>query len=335
MNQMMVEYLTSNEQLIEKIEHFWTEWNNDSEFISTRTSGSTGLPKEIRMSKEKMKNSALATGRFFNFQAGQNVLLCLNADTIGGKMLLVRAFLHNMRILISDVVSNPIAGIEQPIDFISMVPMQIRTVLKETPLKLNLVKTVLVGGASVDPDLEKQLSLYKCEAYESFGMTETMSHIALKKLNDEPVFKALPGVEFRSSEEGKLEVIAPMLGIDRLITNDIVELIDEHSFRWKGRADFVINSGGIKIHPELVEKKMTGLIKERFFIAAQPDAVLGERVVLMIEDKKNGGEEKMILEQLKVLLDKYEVPKQIIFIPEFIETPSGKVNRLATINKYK
>lgn len=324
-----INYLTKNSDLIAQVEDFVLQWNNAEDWIYTQTSGSTGAPKKIQLEKSKMRASAIMTGKYFQFQPQQSVLLCLSPTTIGGKMLILRAMLHEMTLWVVDPQRNPLKSIDFQIDFASFVPMQVTAMLEENPEKLNLVSKILIGGAAVSSRLATQLIPFQTKAYESFGMTETMSHVALKQLNVSDVFEALPGIEF-SVENEQLIIHAPSLGLEELKTNDVIEWIDSTHFRWKGRADFVINSGGVKLHPELIEKKMESFFSERYLIVGKPDALLGEKAVLLVESEQPAMNESEILSKLSKVLERYEIPKKVYFVPRFEETASGKLNRWKT-----
>lgn len=328
-----VRYITGDPELIRKVEDFISAWHDERPYIETKTSGSTGVPKIITLDKAKMRVSAEMTGSYFGFGPGQLIMLCLSPDSIGGKMLILRAMLHDMDLLVADVARNPLRSVDHPVDFISMVPMQVQSVLAENPGKLGLVRSLLIGGAQVSPQLENALKPWSVEAYESFGMTETMSHIAVKKLNDasgDGLFQGLKGIAFSLKDE-KLVIHAPALGLPALETNDIVELHGDRAFAWKGRADFAINSGGIKFHPEQLEKKLAGAVNARFFIAGEKDPLLGEKMVLIVEGPAETLSEQILWEAVKQRLNGYEVPKTIRFVPAFAETASGKINRPETL----
>lgn len=337
MSLFKIKYLTNDSGLIQKVENFIADWTDSGSHIETHTSGSTGTPKVIRLEKSKMRCSAEMTGAYFGFEPEQKILLCLSPDSIGGKMLIVRAIIHEMELVVSDLGRNPMERIDFGIDFAAMVPMQIQTIISENPGKLNLIRNLLIGGASVSPQLEAQLAPFETNAFESFGMTETMSHIAVKKLSPSPVlpqgrkspFEALKGIRF-STEDEQLVIHAPGLGLPRLATTDVVELVGESAFYWKGRVDFAINSGGIKFHPELIEKKLAGTIDTRFFITGEKDPLLGEKMVLVLEGSENDFQPEKIMQAIKPKLGRYEVPKEIYFVSAFPETASGKVNRMQT-----
>lgn len=335
MSSFKIRYLTKDNSLISEVESFISAWKSSSSTLETKTSGSTGVPKTILLDKSKMRNSALMTGKYFNFQPFEKVVLGLSPHTIGGKMLIVRAILHQMELIIIDPQRNPMNEIDFPISFMSMVPMQVQSVLTESPEKLNLIRNLLLGGAPVSADLETDLKSYSCQVFESFGMTETMSHIAIRKLDliNNQIFEGLEQVTFSQSPEGTLIIHAPHLGLNTLETNDIVELIDHKHFRWIGRADFAINSGGFKFHPEILERKIAQLIPNRFFIAGEKDEILGERLILIIEG--NEKEFTTLFTEFKTVLTNYEIPKKIFWIQNFTETNSGKVNRIETLKNRK
>ncbi len=324
-----INYLTKNSDLIAQVEDFIEQWENSKTWIVAQTSGSTGVPKQIQLDKKKMRASALMTGEYFDFKPNQSVLLCLSPATIGGKMLILRALLHGLILWVLDPQRNPLKAIDFPIDFASFVPMQVSAMLEENPEKLNLVSKILIGGAAVPTRIAQQLIPYQTAAYESFGMTETMSHVALKQLNSTDTFEALPGIHF-STEGDQLIIHAPQLGLPALKTTDVVELIDSTHFVWKGRADFVINSGGVKMHPELIEKKIAHLVKDRYLVVGKPDPLLGEKVVLFIEGNSEAWNENDLNIELSTALERYEIPKKVYFVPRFAETTSGKVNRWMT-----
>jgi len=278
-----------------------------------------------------MQASARMTGAYFRFRAGQKIVLCLSPDSIGGKMLIVRALVHDMELIVVDLQRNPLEKIDFSVDFAAMVPMQVQETLDINPAKLDLVRQILIGGATVTPDLAAQLRNVKASLFESFGMTETVSHVAIRRLNQdtEQPFEALQGITF-STHEQQLVIHAPQLGQPDLQTNDVVELAGPHAFFWKGRADFVINSGGIKFHPEILESKLAPFIAQRFFIAGEADVTLGEKIILLLETGSNEIAESDLQEIYAAQLDRYEIPKKTYFVKAFQETVSGKVNRITT-----
>ena len=333
MSNFCVQFNTSNSELIKKVQDFIVIWNSDQDFIETNTSGSTGSPKIIRLLKKNMEASAEISGNYFQFSEGKKIMLSLSIDTIGGKMIVVRAIQRKMTLIVSDLEKNPIKNLVEPIYFISLVPYQLQTILEQTPKKIDLVDNVLLGGAPVSEKLIQKIRFLRPNFYESYGMTETMSHIAIKNLKSSKMcFEAL-GKTYFSTENDALIITAPDLNIENLVTNDLVELINHKQFIWLGRKDFVINSGGKKFHPELIEKKLEFFIPYRFFIHKETDEKLGEKIILLIENSPSIQLKNAIQEICLVKLEKYEIPKKIYFLEAFVETNSNKINRIETFNK--
>ena len=302
---------------------FILDWIDNSVQIELQTSGTTSKPTTILFPKEALINSAKATGVFFNLRPGNSALCCLPFSYIAAKMMFVRAWVLGLKLDIIEPSSSPLELISKPYDFSAMVPLQIHNSLS----KLNQIGTLLVGGAAVSIDLAHQLKQYNCTVFETFGMTETVSHIAAKNLSEsETVFRVLPNISIAQDDRGCLTVNAPHLNPKLLQTNDVVSLISNDTFKWLGRFDHVINSGGVKIHPEVLEQKLQNQIKAPFFIAGVPDEVLGQKVVLIIEGKAK---------QLDLDLNEMESikrPKVTYFLPEFQRTKSGKIQRQKTLD---
>lgn len=311
-------FLKNSDNLFEKsIGNFLSDWLSNESFLLVKTSGSTGKPKQIVLQKMAMIASANATVEYFNLQPKSSALLCLSADYIAGKMMLVRAITFGLHLDTMEPSSNPLKNINKSYDFAAMVPMQITASLD----KLSFIKTLIIGGAKVDYQLAKEIKKIKCNAYETYGMTETISHIAVKKIGSS-VFTVLPNIKISTDKRKCLVIEAPVLSDDKIITNDIVELITENQFLFKGRFDTVINSGAVKIFPEEVEEKLAKHIASRFFISSRKDQKLGEKVILVVE-----GEAYDIKKSIFSTLQKFEIPKEIIFIPKFVETETNKINR--------
>ncbi|MBW7866749.1 MAG: AMP-binding protein [Brumimicrobium sp.] len=313
---------------IEKLHTFLDVWNNESSIISQKTSGSTGSPKTIEIPKWKMEASAKMTGEFLELDKCKSALLCISIDYIGGKMLVVRALTYNLNLYVCSVDSNPLKNINHSIDFVSMAPIQLEETIKQNPEKLNLIKHLIIGGAPVSESLISEIQKFSCNVYSTFGMTETISHIALKSLKQlNSSFQAIGKTTF-TTEDDCLTIHSPELGIENLKTNDIVRLINSTSFQWLGRSDFVINSGGIKISPEIVEQKLHQLLPpESFIISYLSDAKLGQKVIFIGEERIN---KVNLQEQIDILVDKYERPKAYFFLPSLIKTDSGKIDRNKT-----
>jgi O-succinylbenzoic acid--CoA ligase len=315
-------YLKENGQLFEKeIANFLLDWLNSESFILVQTSGSTGKPKQIVLQKSAMIASAKATGLFFNLQPKKTALLCLSANYIAGKMMLVRAITLGLHLDTIDPTSNPLSS--KKYNFIAMVPMQVEKSLA----KLNLVDKLLIGGTKVSYSLSESILKTNCNAFESYGMTETISHIAIKKIG-ELSFTVLPNVTISMDDRNCLVIEASELFKEKVITNDIVEIVNATQFILKGRIDNVLNSGGIKIFPEEVEEKLAKYISAPFFIGSKPDEILGEKVILVIEATPFSIDNSVFSE-----LSKYQIPKQILFVEAFDRTETQKINRKKTLEK--
>lgn len=296
---------------------FLLDWFDNRDYIEMQTSGTTGLPKLIRVEKQAMVNSALATGNFFDLEAGIRVLHCLPTQYVAGKMMLVRAFILGWELDLAEPTTTPLERNDAVYDFAAMVPLQAQHSLS----KLNQVKKLILGGAKVSQALAKELKKVPTEIYETYGMTETITHIAAKRVGEE-AFTVLPDVAI-SEDDRHCLVIDPYAICNKpVVTNDVVNVISDTQFVWLGRYDNVINSGGVKLFPEQIEEKLSGLIDRRFFVKGVSDEKLGEKLVLVIE-----GEPYTINETFFAELGKFEKPKEILFIDKFTETESGKVIR--------
>jgi len=317
------------------IYYFLQNWFDDSDFIISHTSGSTGAPKEIRLLKTAMRNSARMTNTFFGLDETKTALLCLPASYIAGKMMLVRAIVGGFNLIAVKPKANPFKTLDFPIYFTAITPYQL-SYSAET-LKTKPVQNIIVGGGHVNSKMEEVAAEIPASMYETYGMTETCSHIALRCLNGakrSDYFTSLEGVTIDLDERGCLVISAPHLLTNEIVTNDIVELHGTHNFRWLGRADSVINSGGVKIFPEQVEKKLGKIISSNFFIASLPDVKLGSKVVLVIESDRYTIEKMDDLKsRLAICLQKFEFPKEIYFLPTFIYSQSNKVLRKETLGK--
>lgn len=316
-------FIKEGEDFEKPVGNFLLDWFDCKSYIEMETSGSTGAPKTISISKQAMVDSALATGDFFDLQPGNKALQCLPVKYVAGKMMLVRAMILGLDLEFVAPSSHPLENNEIDFDFVAMVPLQAQNSISQ----LKKVKKLIIGGAAVNKTLEKQLLKLPTKVYETYGMTETITHIAARKLG-EKAFTILPYVSVSCDDRNCLVIHAPRISPEVIITNDIVELLDENQFIFLGRMDNVINSGGIKLIPEQIEQNLAGKISQRFFIASKPDDELGEKVVLVIE-----GEKHKLVDSIYESLDKYEKPKEIIFIPKFLDTATGKILRKETLNK--
>ena len=315
-------YLNENGQLFEKeIGNFLLDWLNNESFVFVQTSGSTGKPKQIVLQKSAMIASAKATGLFFNLTPKSTALLCLSANYIAGKMMLVRALTLGLHLDTVDPTSAPLSS--KKYNFIAMVPIQVEKSLS----KLHLVDKLLIGGTKVSYTLSESILKTNCNAFESYGMTETISHIAIKKIGVK-AFNVLPNVAISVDKRSCLVIEALELSQEKIITNDIVEIINPTQFVLKGRIGNVINSGGIKIFPEEVEEKLAKYFSVPFFIGSKPDEILGEKVVLVLEATPFSIENNVFSE-----LSKYQIPKEILFLQTFERTETNKINRKKSLEK--
>ena len=304
----------ANEQAIGE---FLLDWFDDKEYIEMRTSGTTGLPKLVRLQKQAMIQSALATGDFFNLKPGNKALLCLPVKFIAGKMMLVRSFILGLELDVTEPSTTPLALNDKLYDFVAMVPLQVQNSIEA----LKNVKKLIVGGAKMNTALEEKVLPLKTDIYETYGMTETITHIAAKKVG-EKAFTILPNVKIAQDSRGCLAITVPAISNEPIITNDLIEFVKENQFLFLGRIDNVINSGGVKLIPEQIEAKLIKKINSRFFVTGIPDSVLGEKLILVIE-----GEKQDFPTGFFDVLDKYEKPKEIVFVPKFKENENGKLLR--------
>ena len=315
------EISTSEEEYERQLAKFILEWFDDKDYVALTTSGTTGIPKIIRLKKKAMVNSALATAAFFDLSENCKALDCLPTQYIAGKMMLVRALVLGWDLDLVKPNNHPLDGNTQKYDFAALVPLQVEKSLDQ----LHRVKTIIIGGAKLNPVLAEKLKTIPTALYETYGMTETITHIAAKRVQ-ESTFSVLPGIQIFTDERNCLIIEAPRLSDEKIITNDVVEIIEGNKFVWLGRFDNVINSGGVKLFPEKIEEKLSGKIPNRFFVIGKPDTSLGEKLILVVE-----GEPYVIDNSVFEGLDKYEKPKEILFVSKFSETETGKIKRIESI----
>lgn len=303
---------------------FIHEWLSPEPYVTAHTSGSTGEPKEIRLLKSDMLTSADATCRFFGIDSGSRLLLPLSPSYIAGKMMIVRAITSGARLFIEPPSSSPMTTGYGPLDLVPVVPSQLDGLLSSR--HIGNVRNILAGGAPLSAAEEERLTRSGIKAWASYGMTETCSHVALRDITGKDgYFTMLPGIHATTDDRGCLVINAPQFSFRRLVTNDIIELIDDKRFRWIGRHDNVIISGGIKLHPEQIEAQLTGLIEAPFYITGRKSEKWGEEAVLYIESKSI--DTSSLMENIRQRIDRYSVPKEIIVVPRFERTASGKIKR--------
>lgn len=321
---------------------FCRDWLIGEKTFHFTTSGSTGIPKSISFSRDQLTSSAQMTANVLGLKHGYTSLVCLDTQYIAGRMMLVRSFVTGMNILAVEPAANPLAQVEDDvkIDFAAFVPYQLRNILASDPKKFNKIGVSIIGGGEIDPSLKANLLDFQTSSYATYGMTETISHIALMRLTGrEPqnYFQALPGIRLKKDARSCLVIDVPFVD-DPVITNDLVEMISEKEFKWLGRIDNIINSGGVKIVPEEVESALGKIFHQmgwphRFFIAGIPDSKLGQKICLFIEgDSAPSNVVDELLQKIKQQVSRFEVPKDIRFVKSFQETKTGKINRIETIN---
>jgi len=321
--------------------------------FSVQTSGSTREPKSVVLTRQQMAASARMTGEALSLNKGDLALASLSPDHIAGLMMLVRGFELDLNVTVVEPAGNPFASFDlesaEHFDFAAFVPLQLQTILNsgETHLAvLNKMKAILVGGAQVSAALEKAIELVKAPVYQTFGMTETVSHIALRKLNGpdkSEYYEALPSVEIGQDRRGCLTVNSAVTNNEWLTTKDLVEIKTGSRFVWLGRVDDVINSGGVKVQAEKVERVVAEALFEmnqeknsnqEFFVGPLPDETYGQVVIVVFEDVNHIQiDEKRLRGLLSKNLTKYEIPKSIYFLKSFIRTSTGKVDRKANLAK--
>lgn len=311
------------------------------EFVMS-TSGSTGEPKVITVTRRQMVMSALKTAERIGLRKNSPALVCIDTKYIGGKMMLARSLSLGLQIMAVDPTANPLIRIpiDKCVQFTAFVPYQIRQILESKhPHLLNNLSKVLIGGAALHRRDAERLEGYQCEFYETYGMTETVSHVALRLINTarkQQYFEVLPGVTISLDTRGCLVITSDHLEAP-VVTNDLVEITGSGKFLWLGRLDRAINTGGVKVHPEKIEKELERLfdqanIPHRFFIAALPDEKFSNRVVLIIEGVQNSSEVFLqVLKTLKVSLTPYEFPKEVFTIAKFKMTPTQKIDQRQTL----
>ncbi|HRI79093.1 MAG TPA: AMP-binding protein, partial [Cyclobacteriaceae bacterium] len=318
---------------------FCSRWLQGESIFEFQTSGSTGTPKKISFNRDQMTRSALLTQEALQYSKGDTALVCLDVKFIAGAMMLVRSLITGLNMVIVKPSSDPLELITDTIDFAALVPLQLITTLNRHRKKLDAIKNLIIGGAPLDKSTINRLQGVAGSVYATYGMTETITHIAVQKLNGpdrQDFFQALPGISLHIDSRGCLTVQADHLGPLPVITNDLVTMLSDTQFQWSGRADKVINSGGIKVQPEKIEKIIKDVfeihkVQNRFFVTGVPDTHLGEKVVIFIEGEIQSALESNLRDELELRLSKYEVPQKILKTSAFIETATQKIDTMATV----
>ena len=325
------------------LQEFLAEWHSASPFVKVRTSGSTGTPKEMLVEKVRMENSARMTCEFLGLNHGDKALLCMPLDYIAGKMMVVRSIVAGMQLISIEPSSHPLSQLDTTPDFAAMTPMQVARTFEnadETDI-FRQIRCVIIGGGAIDHTLEEKLQSCPNAVWSTYGMTETLSHIALRRVSGPDAslwYTPLKGIRLSLSAESTLVIDAPMLHEGTLHTNDIVEMDSEGCFRIIGRRDNTINSGGVKIQIEEVEERLHNACPSALFIiTSRPDPVFGEAIVALLP-KTTDEMAKKLFSQAIATLPRYWQPKHIIEVDSLPLTGTGKPDRAkakAIASKYR
>ena len=313
------------------LDEFLEEWNNPSPYVHVQTSGSTGTPKPMLVEKQRMLNSARITCDFLGLREGDTALLCMSLDYIAGKMMVVRSKERGLKLTTVEPSGHPLSTPHSPLSFAAMVPMQVYNSLQvpEEKERLMQIRHLIIGGGAIDDALAAALTTFPNHVWSTYGMTETLSHIALRRLNGPDAsewYTPFPSVKVSLNEDRCLVIDAPLVCPSRLVTNDIAELSSgtdpEVKFRILGRKDNVICSGGIKIQIETVERQLRPHLQAPFLITKRPDAKFGEAVVLLTE-----GTVPEAQEVCERILPKYHQPRVYLHVDQIPLTATGKPAR--------
>lgn len=329
-NNLEINNLHPQTEFENKVIFFLNEWFSDSKTVKVQTSGSTGIPKIFEIEKKKMLNSAKMTCDFLDFIENDIALVCLPVEYISGKMMVVRAFERKLKLIISEPSLKPLENLNNEIDFCAMTPLQVENSLD----KIYFIKNLIIGGAAVSESLKAKITQTlqqfntPTKVFETYGMSETLSHIALKEIYPEPTifFTVFENISISKDERECLRISAPNLNDNILQTNDLVEIRDRNQFRFLGRIDNVINSGGAKIFPEELEALVKKEIPNEVVFIGLKDESLGQKLIAVIE----GIESEFLNKKLSNVNYqlKFHKPKQIIFVKKIPRTPNGKINRI-------
>jgi O-succinylbenzoic acid--CoA ligase len=320
--------LPETEEWERTLYQFILEWLDAKPFVYVKTSGSTGKPKIIEVSKSAMLRSAFNTIDFFKLTAGQSALLCLSCHYIAGKMMVVRAFAGQLNLVPVPVSGHPLAHLSGEVDFAALTPLQMSNELDAHPDKTALLKTIILGGSATGEELSEKLQNLTSEVWETYGMTETLSHIALRAVNGkrkEAHFTPLKNVLLSIDPRGCLIINAQGITDSPVTTNDLAGIRSDGKFRIRGRYDNVINTGGIKVSPEEIESNIAAILNQPFFVSSVPHAKLGQQLVLVVE--KHPEDAAKLLEMIKEALPRYHAPKKIIVMNPLPRTDNGKIKR--------
>lgn len=322
---------------------FMKSWQEGQTHFSMHTSGSTGTPKTIELTRTQMAGSAAMTGRMLDLGEGTVALVCLNTAYIGGLMMLVRGMELGWKLIVTRPSSNPLQGLHATPDFVSMVPSQLSDCLADpaTAELTEAIGTVLLGGAPVSAGLATRIRGMKNKVFQSYGMTETVSHVAVRRLSgmmEEDDYHLLPHITAGVDDRGCLHVEGPMTDGMRIQTNDVVAFTSPDAFRWVGRADNIINSGGVKISLDQTDAVISALFEElnlpiTFFSWFERDEKLGQKLILIAHRDAAPVDEKAVLAEIRKRLTPYQTPKRIYFAAQFARTPTDKIDKRRTADQ--
>lgn len=331
LKQVAYDFIKEGDQYEYFLGDFLLDWLDQSDYIYLKSSNNESENKKILFDKQSLVNSAISTGNFFGVTVGDSALHCLPVNYIAGKMMLIRAMILGLEIDLISPSKNPFYKNQKIYDFVAMTPTQAFHSLPE----LEKVRKLIIGGAYVSVALQKALLNAKVNAFETYGMMETLSHIAVRNMED-PIseFRCLPEFQVRQDERKCLVIDAPKLKIENLITNDEVEVFDSKHFRLIGRIDNMIEIGSLKLNPEQIERKLSENFSFHYFIDTYSDSPSNKKLVLVVKFDKKIKLEK-IHQQIKncVSLEDYEIPKAIVCFENFIQTHSGKIKRKSTMKQ--
>lgn len=313
------------------LEAFLSEWNDASEFVHVQTSGSTGAPKPMLVEKRRMLASARITCDFLGLRSGDTALLCMSLDYIAGKMMVVRSIERGLKLISVEPSGHPLSNVEY-VDFAAMVPMQVYNSLQvpEERERLMRIRHLIIGGGAIDDQMAVELRTFPNAVWSTYGMTETLSHIALRRISGPDAsewYTPFPSVRVTHNDEGCLVINAPEVCEEPLVTNDIVEFSSDHSkFRIIGRRDNVICSGGIKIQIEEVERHLRPHLHVPYLLTKRHDPKFGEVAVLLTE-----GSVEEAREVCQRMLSKYHQPRYYLHVARIPLTETGKPARQEAI----
>ena len=318
---------------------FCWQWLQGQESFPVPTSGSTGPPKTIELTRQQMVASVSNTQRALGLTAQHTALLCLDAAYIGGMMVLARALEIGMDVVGVSPSAHPLESLPLQPSFLALVPLQLQSLIESDLTTLNAAHATLVGGAAVSAALEETIKQkITSPVYSTYGMTETASHVALRALNGPDVndtFRVLGDTVIGSDARGCLTLRGSVTQQKLVVTNDRVTLVDERHFRWLGRHDWVINSGGVKVSPEPVERMVSmqwSSVSPPLLVVGLPDKRLGQRVVLVIEGAPPAeADQQDLLRAVAEKVPRYHAPREIHYVAAIPRTPTGKLSRRETV----